>query len=904
MSKAFKRLERVLKLEIQQGYKDKAVVGGIRQFATFWVDQARDEAVDEMDKILVEQTGEILQGYGRLPGVEKRAEVIGSLMEKIAARNKRVGASQPASRQQPPARQHSGRPAEPAPPAEEQGQKPTGRQQRPENKDKRPQQQKQSQGDRNRRQDRDEQRGRSEKQAQSQRGQKGREKQPRSRDRQSDRQPREHRDARHSRRHSEPKRPRRKPVQPTPDYAALQQSVQEIKGVGPQIAQKLGKLGAETIEELVQIYPRRYDDYTAMKPIHRLTVGEQVTIIGTVWEVRSRRTRTGQAMVQAVVNDGSGSITITWYNQPWLAQKLNTGTQIALSGKVEQFLGRNVMTSPEWEPVSEEMLRTGQIVPIYPLTEGLGPAKMRNVMRTAVEYSAPRYPDPLPESIAQRQKLKPLYQALFDIHLPESMEQLHAARERFTFDELFLLQLGMMRLRQEWTADPGIPVSAQPEMLQHFISKLPYKLTGAQQRVLDELATDMAKEIPMTRLLQGDVGAGKTVVAAAAMILAVAGGGQAALMAPTEILAEQHYIGLRELLEALGISLRLLTGSTAAAEKAAIYEEIANGTAQVIIGTHALIQPDVRFRNLILAVVDEQHRFGVDQRRALRERTLDKNAATPHLLAMSATPIPRTLALTLYGDLELSILDEMPPDRQEIKTRWLRPSERERAYNFIRRQVGEGRQAYIVYPLVEESDRIDEKAAVEEHERLGREIFPNLQLGLLHGRLKPAEKEAVMRAFKAGETQILVSTSVVEVGVDVPNSTVMMIEGANRFGLAQLHQFRGRVGRGQHQSYCMLIADSGSLESEQRLTAMEQSNDGFMLAEKDLELRGPGQFFGRRQSGIPELRMASLLDIRMLERAREEAEKLFADDPELAAEENGALREKLDLFWADANDGS
>jgi ATP-dependent DNA helicase RecG len=389
------------------------------------------------------------------------------------------------------------------------------------------------------------------------------------------------------------------------------------------------------------------------------------------------------------------------------------------------------------------------------------------------------------------------------------------------------------------------------------------------------------------------------------MVLAVAAGGQAALMAPTEILAEQHYGGLRELLEPLGVEVQLLTGSTPAGAKQAIYNNLAAGTPGVVIGTHALIQEAVTFRNLLLAVVDEQHRFGVDQRRALREKNAVREngeTPTPHLLAMSATPIPRTLALSLYGDLDVSILDEMPPGRQPIDTHWIRPHERQRAYAFVRTQVDQGRQAYIICPLVEESDKIEAKAAVEEHARLQNEIFPNLKLGLLHGRLSAAEKESVMRDFKQGELDILVSTSVIEVGVDVPNSTIMLIEGANRFGLAQLHQFRGRVGRGAHKSTCLLVADSSSQDAEARLRALEQTNDGFLLAEKDLELRGPGEFFGKRQSGIPELRYASLLDVRLLELARAEAEQLFAADPNLEKPEHALLRERVAAFWAGAGE--
>ncbi len=413
----------------------------------------------------------------------------------------------------------------------------------------------------------------------------------------------------------------------------------------------------------------------------------------------------------------------------------------------------------------------------------------------------------------------------------------------------------------------------------------------------------MAAGVPMNRLLQGDVGAGKTVVAAAAMFTAVRGNHQAALMAPTEILAEQHYQGLSRLLTPLGITTGLLTGSTPATAREQIYAGLANGSIHVAIGTHALIQEQVQFHSLALAVIDEQHRFGVDQRQALRDKGSNQGERyNPHLLSMSATPIPRTLALSLYGDLDVSILDEMPPGRQEIKTRWLPGRDRERAYAFIRKEVKAGRQAFVIYPLVEESDKLDAPAAVDDHKRLDEQVFPDLRVGLVHGRLPSADKEAVMRAFKEGELDILVSTSVIEVGVDVPNATVMLIEGANRFGLAQLHQFRGRVGRGEYQSYCLLISDSEANGAGERLAALEQSNDGFVLAEKDLELRGPGEFFGRRQSGLPELKLASLLDMEMLQKAQQEARAIFADDPQLEKPEHALLKERIARFWEDATD--
>ena len=830
MVKAFKQLERVLNLEAQQGYHNKAVVGGIRQFVNFWVTKARAEAVDEIDRALVEQVAEVLQDYARLSGVEARAKAVNTLQEKLQKRKERVAHLPKAARQPGP--------------------KP----QAPEKVKTTKQEEEQW-----------------------------------------------------------------KPVLPTPgkaleeaepDPEGLTQDVTAIHGVGTATARYLGRLGAETVWDLLYTFPRRYDDYSLLKPINRLEYGEQVTIIGTIWETRARRTRNNQPIVQSIISDGTGRIQATWFNQPWLADKLAAGSQIVISGTVDQYLGRKVFNSPEWEPLSEELLRTGRIVPIYPLTKGLTSTKMREIMKRTVDEWAPRVPDPLPEEARRRQELPALPEALFHIHFPGGHDILHAARRRLAFDELLLLQLGMLGQRRDWQSEPSLPLTAGAEPLQRFMDSLPFTLTGAQQRVIDEIRTDMAKTVPMNRLLQGDVGAGKTVVAAAAMVLAVANGAQAAMMAPTEILAEQHYQGLRTMLSELGIDVRLLTGSTAAAEREGLYAGLANGDVDIVIGTHTLIQDPVQFRKLGLAVIDEQHRFGVDQRGALRDKgnvSLNGQGAeglNPHLLVMSATPIPRTLALSMYGDLDLSILDEMPPGREEIQTRWIRPSERERAYAFVRGQVRKGRQAYIICPLVEESDKVEARAAVEEHARLQNEVFPDLKLGLLHGRLSGAEKEAVMRAFYQGEIDILVSTSVIEVGVDVPNSTVMVVEGANRFGLAQLHQFRGRVGRGEHQSYCLLIADAVGGDAEERLKALEESNDGFMLAEKDLEIRGPGEFFGRRQSGLPELRLASLLDVKLLEKARAEAQRMFEQDPLLEEPEHRLLRERVARFWEEAGDVS
>lgn len=853
MERSLKRLERVLELEKQQGYQNKAVVGGIRQFVVFWVSQANEEAADEADLALVEQVSQVLMDYNRLPGGEARAKAIETLERSIQRRRERRPAESGAApgKALPPATT----PSQPSP--------------RTDNKTAPPPQ-------------------------------------PKKATEVASIDDVETGTADEEQAVPEPEIDYDRPST-SPDPQGLSRSITTLKGVGPKIAEKLERLGAETIWQLLYLFPRRYDDYSLMKPISKLQYGEQVTIIGTIWQTKVRRTRNNQPITECVVNDGTGTVQATWFNQPWLAEQLPAGTQIVLSGKVDMYLGRLMFNSPEQEPLEMEPLRTRRIVPVYPLTEGLTSTKMRELMQRTVKEWAGRVPDPLPLEIRKRRRLYSLPQAIEQMHFPDSQESMRQARRRLAYNELFLLQMGVQKQRRDWQDHSGAALVVEDGRLQAFLDSLPFQLTGAQRRVIDELRAGMAQDRPMNRLLQGDVGSGKTIVAAAAMAIAAWAGAQAALMAPTEILAEQHYRGLAWLLEPLGLRVALLTGSTSTAERQTIYEGLADGSIQIIIGTHALIQPVVKFHRLGVAVIDEQHRFGVDQRAALREKgPLDGDrAVSPHLLIMSATPIPRTLALSLYGDLDVSILDEMPPGRQEIKTRWLRASERERAYNFIRRQTAEGRQAYLIYPLVEESDTIDARAAVEEYERLSHEVFPDRRVGLVHGRLRSDEKDAAMRAFSTHETDLLVATSVIEVGVDVPNSTVIVIEGADRFGLAQLHQFRGRVGRGEHQSYCILIAEDVSADAEQRLTALEATNDGFVLAERDLELRGPGEFFGRRQSGLPELRFASLLhDTEVLMMAQEDAAGLFATDPELEAPEHRLLGEQVRQFWEQATDAS
>jgi ATP-dependent DNA helicase RecG len=686
---------------------------------------------------------------------------------------------------------------------------------------------------------------------------------------------------------------------PAGDWTSQDAPVTRLPGIKKAYAEKLANLRINTVGDMLAHYPHRYIDYRTLKTINQLRFGEEVTILGTVWECHARNTRRGTSIVHCTISDRTGAIEATWFNQEWLVGKLEPGTSIVISGKVDQYLGRLVFQHPEWEVVDRRQIHTGRLVPVYPLTEGITQKWLRDQINRVVESAAPRLPDHLPVAQLERLGMPSLAEATRQIHFPDSLETLEAAHRRLAFDELLFIQLGVLRQRHQWRAQPGRPVCVDGKVLESFIASLPFQLTDAQQKVLREIISDLGQSVPMNRLLQGDVGSGKTIVALAAMLVTAADGGQSAIMAPTEILAEQHYRNITRLLEAytgthpgLDLPVYLLTGSVSAGQRDVIYTDIASGKAKLLVGTHALIQEAVDFNDLRLVIIDEQHRFGVQQRTALRSKGYN-----PHVLVMSATPIPRSLALTLYGDLDLSVIDEMPPGRQEIRTRWLSPIERERAYSFIRSQVEQGRQAFIICPLVEESEKIEAKSAVEEHARLAKEVFPDLELGLVHGRMSAEEKDAVMTQFRSGTLHILVSTAVVEVGIDVPNATVMLVEGANRFGLAQLHQFRGRVGRGEYQSWCLLLADSATPEAEARLRIISETNDGFKLAEEDLKMRGPGEFFGTRQSGLPDIRVARLSDINLLHTAREEAQEVFRADPSLSQPEHQLLAQKVKRFW-------
>jgi ATP-dependent DNA helicase RecG len=681
--------------------------------------------------------------------------------------------------------------------------------------------------------------------------------------------------------------------------AALGALLTVLNGVGPKSAESLARLGMKTLGDMLYYFPRRYEDYTLLKPIQALMYGDVVTVLGTIQSAQNRPVRGGKmSVVEVVIGDGTGSMRVTFFNQPWLMNRFKTGDAISVSGKIDQYLGRIVMNSPDWEAVEMETLHTNRIVPIYPLTERITQKWLRNQMKQVVSYWASAVVDALPDTIKLEAHLVSLGEALTQAHFPDSQARLKQARERLAFEEIFYLQMGVLRQKQDWQSVEGRRFPVLDEWLGARLESLPFTLTPAQQTALADIRKDLDTGRPMNRLLQGDVGSGKTVIAALGASMVVSNGAQAAIMAPTSILAEQHYRNFSNLLAGEGgflrsDEIRLLVGSTSGSEKDAIRAGLADGSIKIVIGTHAVIEPDVQFKELQFVVIDEQHRFGVEQRAELRSK-----GTNPHLLVMTATPIPRSLALTMFGDLDISVMDMMPEGRQPIATYVLRPQERERAYTMIRLQVKNGSQAFIVYPLIDESEKLDARAAVDDFETLSTQVFPDLKLALLHGRMKPAEKDEVMLKFRDMELDILVSTTVIEVGVDVPNSTLMLIEGADRFGLAQLHQLRGRVGRGSVASTCLLIPTREDAAENERLQAMAATNNGFELADLDLKLRGPGEFLGTRQAGFASsLKMASITDVALIEKAREQAKSLFERDPYLTQPEHALLAEAFERFW-------
>ncbi len=694
------------------------------------------------------------------------------------------------------------------------------------------------------------------------------------------------------------------------DSSILNAPLTILKGVNTALQGKFAKLGVNIIRDALYFFPRRHLDYSHLTPISSLRPGQEHTIVATIWEARVVRLGSMRC-TEATVGDDSGNIRAVWFNQPYLASKFSTNEKIVLSGRISSFRGTLQMDSPAWEFLEDkELIHTGRLVPIYPLTAGLYPRTVRRLIKEAVDNYVPLVEDFLPYDVKNRSRLLPLDEAIAQFHYPDSLELKDRARERLAFDELFLLQLGVLARKEKWQAEQPAPVvTTDKNVLDGFLGSLPFKMTGAQERALQEILADLARPRAMSRLLQGDVGSGKTVVALAALLAVAAQGYQGAVMAPTEILAEQHFQTFTRLLSAgappaggplvggAPARVALLTGSTKG--KKALKSAIAAGEVDIVVGTHAVIQEGVEFPKLGMAVIDEQHRFGVAQRTALRQKGFN-----PHLLMMTATPIPRSLALTLYGDLDLSIIDELPPGRMKILTKWVVPEKRQAAYQFLRQEIEKGRQAFIICPLIEESESIETKAAVEEYQRLSQQVFPDLRVGLLHGRMSADKKDETMRAFRDHSMDILVSTAVVEVGIDVPNATVMLVEGADRFGLSQLHQFRGRVGRGTEKSYCLLMAEDPSEEGRERLALIEHTHDGFKLAEEDLRLRGPGEFFGTRQSGLPDLRMAKISDLALLEKARREAQQLFKRDPKLELPQYQPLRREMARVWKEGEEWS
>lgn len=682
------------------------------------------------------------------------------------------------------------------------------------------------------------------------------------------------------------------PTEVNPPASPLDSPVQYAKGVGPAVSTRLNRLGINIIEDLLYHFPRRYEDRSHIKPIAETVEGSFETVSGTLGKVFEKRIRRGLTITRIPLFDGKDILYLVWFNQPYIKNSLKTGMKVIASGKVEKKYKEIQINAPEYETIGEDedLLNTGRIVPIYPLTERLSQKYLRKIIRGSLERYAQFFSEDLPEELRMKYSLPGIAEALREIHFPDSFSLMERARRRLVFEEFLLLQLALAMMRKERERQVRVlHYSTGETILDEFAEKLPFRLTGAQIRVMGEILADTKKERPMNRLLQGDVGAGKTVVAAFAVLCAVRSGLQTAVMAPTEILAEQHFRNFSSLLSLHGIRVSLLTGNCPKKKKEETYLEIKRGEIDLLVGTHAIIQEGVEFLRLGLTVVDEQHKFGVMQRASLKEKGL-----SPDLLVMTATPIPRTLALTLYGDLDISVIDELPPGRRKIKSYWVSDSLSERVFQFVSRLAGEGKQAYIVCPLIEESDKIEAKAAVKEAERLRNEAFSGRQVGLLHGKMKSRDKESVMQSFRDGDLKILISTTVIEVGVDVSNASIMVVLNADRFGLAQLHQLRGRVGRGNEQAYCIFISDPTSEEGRLRMDAIVKNTDGFLLAEEDLRLRGPGEFYGTRQHGLPDLKIGDLIrDIRIMEDARAEAAKLLALDPCLEKAEARELMKKL-----------
>jgi ATP-dependent DNA helicase RecG len=684
--------------------------------------------------------------------------------------------------------------------------------------------------------------------------------------------------------------------------------IQYVKGVGPKLAKLFEKKGILTVEDALYFLPRCYEDRSNLKKISELKAGRKETGLGEIllsgvafYQNRKKR------VFEAVVGDGSGTITLKWFhgNERYLRERFKKGRQLIFSGEIRWFNYQREIHHPDVEIVDGDMekdyLNFKRIVPIYSETEGLYQRTLRRLMKTILDGYADELSSPIPLEMVERQDLIDFSEAFRRVHFPpegESIDALNLQRSdghrRIIFDEFFFLELGMALKKRGVSLETGISFKAEGHLSQKLLRQLSFQLTRAQEKVLAEIKEDLAKPHPMNRLIQGDVGSGKTVVALLTCLDVIECGYQAAIMAPTEVLTEQHFLNLRRWVEPLGVKVALLTSSIRSSERENLYQRIRNGDIQLVIGTHAVIQEAVEFKRLGLAIIDEQHKFGVVQRGLLK-----KKGENPDILVMTATPIPRTLAMTIYGDLDISLIDEMPPGRMPVETKVYPEPARAKVYHVVEEEVKKGRQAFVVYPLVEESEKLDLKDATRMAEHLQKEVFPEFRIGLLHGRMKSDEKEAIMMEVKGGRIQILVATTVIEVGIDIPNASVMVVEHAERFGLSQLHQLRGRIGRGRYPSKCILLAQyRSSEEAKVRLRAMEKTTDGFKIAEEDLTLRGPGEFFGIRQSGLPDFRVAHIIrDTAILIEARKEAFRLVQEDPELVHPSHAGLRDILIKRW-------
>jgi ATP-dependent DNA helicase RecG len=674
-------------------------------------------------------------------------------------------------------------------------------------------------------------------------------------------------------------------------FLRLDSPVQYIKGIGPKRSFYFKKIGVETVKDLIYLVPRRYVDYSTIMKIHNLRINDEATVMGRVDLVEARRTRNRANLITVSLRDESGSVVLKWFNRPDLKGKFRIGDRLLVSGKVTFYRGQQFV-NPLYELIGEEETEQriqGSVIPVYPLTEGLSLWDIRRAVRIALDECLDEVCETLPESIISRNRLSPLKKALHILHLPTAIDEAQAARNRLVYDEFFFFELTLAQRRNKLTNRQGISFQEKGNLTQRFLEKLPFTFTRGQKDALQEILADMKRSQPMNRLLQGDVGSGKTVVALYAILVAIENGYQAVLMAPTEILAEQHYIVLDAMLADVGVKPYLLTGSIKGSERDVVVEKTSSGAAKLILGTHALIEKDLDFMNLGLAVVDEQHRFGVMQRAALVNKGIN-----PDFLVLSATPIPRTLALTLYGDLDISIISEKPPKRGEIVTKIVKEKDKKTAFTFMREILAEGRQAFVICPIIEKSEKMELRSVQEVTEEIVA-AFPHFSVGVIHGRLNTKDRIGIMHEYRLGRINILVATTVVEVGVDIPNATLMLIEHPERFGLAQLHQLRGRIGRGAERSYCFLVLSRYvQPETYERIRFFEQNNDGFALAQKDVRLRGPGEILGKRQHGLPDIRIGDFqYDQKLLYQARDDAFELVKDDPNIDRQENYPVRKNL-----------